>query len=85
MSERNLWRECEFWLLQPTALRAILRKWKEHCTVYQAKRMRLNSVTNVFTPENMPFSDPGVDTPPLDPYSRSNSGFLSSKPRNIQC
>ncbi|XP_049871225.1 uncharacterized protein LOC126373477 [Pectinophora gossypiella] len=50
--------------MTPREHRAALKKWKEHCTVYRAKRLRLKSVTNTFLRENTPLSDPEVDTPP---------------------
>lgn len=51
--------------MTPREHRAALKKWKEHCTVYRAKRLRLKSVTNIFVRQNTPISDPEVDTPPL--------------------
>lgn len=53
--------------MTPREHRAALKKWKEHCTVYRAKRLRLKSATNTFLRENTPLSDPDVDTPPSRP------------------
>lgn len=53
--------------MTPREHRVALKKWKEHCTVYRAKRLRLKSVTNTFLRENTPLSDPEVDVPPSSP------------------
>ena len=55
--------------MTPREHRAALKKWKEHCTVYRAKKLRLKSATNTFLRENTPVSDPEVDTPPSRPSS----------------
>lgn len=53
--------------MTPREHRAALKKWKEHCTVYRAKRLRLKSITNTFVRENTPLSDPEETTPPSRP------------------
>lgn len=53
--------------MTPREHRAALKKWKEHCTVYRAKRLRLKNVTNTFLRENTPLSDPEADTSPTRP------------------
>lgn len=46
----------------PCEHKAALKKWKEHYTVYRAKRNRLKSITNTFMRENNPLSAPVLDT-----------------------
>lgn len=49
--------------MTPREHRSALKTWKEHCTVYRAKRQRLKSVTNTFVRENTPLSDTSPTRP----------------------
>nr|CAH7719872.1 unnamed protein product [Callosobruchus chinensis] len=55
--------------MTPREHRSALKKWKEYCTVYRAKRLRLKNITNTFVRENTPLSDTEADTPPSRPAS----------------
>ncbi|VEN36771.1 unnamed protein product, partial [Callosobruchus maculatus] len=55
--------------MTPREHRSALKNWKEYCTVYRAKRLRLKNITNIFVRENTPLSDTEADTPPSRPAS----------------
>ncbi|CAG9790206.1 unnamed protein product [Diatraea saccharalis] len=64
--------------MTPRDHRAALKKWKEHCTVYRTKRLRLKSVTNTFIRDNTPLSDLEAGTPPTRPATPVPEQFSSA-------
>ncbi|KAJ8719460.1 hypothetical protein PYW08_011635 [Mythimna loreyi] len=64
--------------MTPREHRAALKKWKEHCTVYRTKRLRLKSVTNTFIRDNTPISDLEASPPPTRPTTPIPEQFSSA-------
>ncbi|KAL4706153.1 hypothetical protein ACJJTC_013618 [Scirpophaga incertulas] len=53
--------------MTPREHRATLKKWREHCSNYRTKRLRLKRIADTFVRENTPLSDPEVNTPLVSP------------------